>query len=99
MEPHGLDRLDIYDMKYSHLFGKTTRNLSSDSKFISHQLLTRGGFVAESAAGRYYFLPLGWRVHQKIRAIIQAEMDQAGAQEMITPTLHPLELWQETNRT
>jgi prolyl-tRNA synthetase len=26
-------------------------------------------------------------------------MDNAGAQEMITPVLHPLSLWQETNRT
>jgi prolyl-tRNA synthetase len=25
-------------------------------------------------------------------------MDNAGAQKMITPVLHPLELWQETNR-
>ena len=66
---------------------------------ISHQYLTRGGFIAESVAGRYFFLPLGWRVHEKIKAIIAEEMNAAGAQEMITPVLHPLELWQETNRT
>lgn len=85
-------------MKYSKLFGKTQYG-EVKSKFISHQLLTKGGFIAESVAGRYYFLPLGWRVYEKMRAIIKKEMDAAGAQEMITPTLHPLELWQETNRT
>lgn len=55
--------------------------------------------VQESTAGRNYFLPLGMRVHDKIMKIIEEEMDMAGAQKMITPVLHPLELWQETNRT
>ncbi|MEM7125822.1 MAG: proline--tRNA ligase [Chloroflexota bacterium] len=86
-------------MKYSRLFGKTSKSNPSDSKFISHVNLIKGGFIAESVAGRYFFLPLGWRVHEKIKAIIKDEMDRAGAQEMITPTLHPLELWRETNRT
>ncbi len=85
-------------MKYSRLFGKTTRDTVDGSKFVSHQLLTRGGFIAESSAGRYFFLPLGWRVHEKIKKIIKQEMDKTGAQEMISPVLHPLELWKETNR-
>ncbi len=86
-------------MRYSTFFGKSSKSSTINSPFISHQLLTKGGFIAESTAGRYYFLPLGWRVHQKIQQIIKEEMDKAGAQEMITPVLHPLELWQETNRT
>ncbi len=84
--------------RYSKLFGKTKKDVAK-SQFISHELLVKGGFIAESVAGRYFFLPLGWRVHEKIKKIIQQEMNQAGAQEMISPTLHPLELWQETNRT
>lgn len=86
-------------MKYSQFFGKTIKGGAGDSKFPSHALLTKGGFIAESTAGRYFFLPLGWRVHDKIKAIIKQEMDAAGAQEMSSPVLHPLELWQETNRT
>ncbi len=66
---------------------------------ISHQLLVRGGFIRESTAGRYFFLPLGWRVHEKIKRIVKEEMDGLGAQEMLSPVLHPIELWQETNRT
>ncbi len=84
--------------RYSKLFGKTRRDVSK-SQFVSHELLVKAGFIAESVAGRYFFLPLGWRVHEKIKSVIQAEMNRAGAQEMISPTLHPLELWQETNRT
>jgi len=86
-------------MKYSQLFGKSVRGEVADSKFVSHKLLVKGGFIAESTAGRFYFLPLGWRVHEKIKAVIKEEMDKAGAQEMIAPVLHPLALWQETNRT
>lgn len=86
-------------MRYSQLFGKTVREAPKDAVFPSHQLLYKAGFIRESTAGRYYFLPLGWRVHEKIRAIIKDEMDKTGAQEMITPVLHPLSLWQETNRT
>jgi prolyl-tRNA synthetase len=86
-------------MKYSGLFGKTQYGGQSGSDLISHQLLLKGGFIAESTAGRYFFLPLGWRVHEKIKQVVKEEMDAAGAQEMIAPILHPLELWEETNRT
>jgi prolyl-tRNA synthetase len=86
-------------MKYSQLFGKTLRTPPKDAVLPSHKLLFQAGFIRESTAGRYYFLPLGWRVHEKIKAIIKQEMDKTGAQEMIAPVLHPLSLWQETNRT
>ncbi|PJA47299.1 proline--tRNA ligase [Candidatus Uhrbacteria bacterium CG_4_9_14_3_um_filter_36_7] len=86
-------------MKYSRLFGKTIKESPREAGNISTKLLIQGGFIRESVAGRYYFLPLGMRVHDKIMQIIEKEMDAAGAQKMITPTLHPLELWQETNRT
>jgi prolyl-tRNA synthetase len=87
------------NMRYSSLFGKTTHGEQKGSKLKSHQLLVKGGFIRESAAGRYFLLPLGWRVHEKIKAVIKQEMDKAGSQEMLSPTLHPLELWKETNRT
>jgi prolyl-tRNA synthetase len=86
-------------MRCSRLFGKTRKEAVGDAKFISHVYLTKGGFVAESVAGRYFFLPLGWRVHEKIKTIVKEEMDRTGAQEMLSPTLHPIELWQESNRT
>ncbi len=86
-------------MKYSKLFGKTLKDSPKDATLLSHKLLYQGGFIRESAAGRYYFLPLGWRVHENVKQVIKDEMDKAGAQEMITPVLHPKELWKETNRT
>ncbi|MFH1838334.1 MAG: proline--tRNA ligase [Candidatus Kuenenbacteria bacterium] len=86
-------------MKFSNYFLKTSKTVSSDDKSISSKFLKQGGFISESVAGRYYFLPIGHRVQQKIMAIIKEEMDAVNYQEMITPILHPLELWKETNRT
>ncbi len=86
-------------MRTSTLFGKTSKNEGSDYTIASHRLLTQAGFIRESTAGRYYFLPLGQLVHNKIVDIVRKHMTIAGAQEVLMPTLHPLELWKETNRT
>src|SRR4029077_14187013 len=85
-------------MKYSNLFPKTIRQAPAGADLVSHKLLLQGGFIRESVAGRYYLLPLGWRVHQKIHDVIKEEMDKSGAQELLTPSLHPKRLWEETNR-
>lgn len=66
---------------------------------ISHKYLYQAGFIRESTAGRYYFLPLGIRVRDRVIKIIEEEMNKAGALQIITPVLHPLELWKETSRT
>lgn len=86
-------------MRYSKLFGKTTKTLPKDIQIENHKLLYQAGFIRDSVAGRYYFLPLGMRVRDKIAKVVEEEMNNAGAQKMITPVLHPIELWKETSRT
>ncbi len=86
-------------MLYSKLFGKTIKDTPKDATLTSHKLLYKAGFIRESTAGRYYLLPLGLKVQQKIQSTIKEEMDKAGGQELITPVLHPKYLWEETNRT
>lgn len=86
-------------MRMSQLFGKPSKTEGKDYTIDSHRLLVQAGFIRESAAGRYYFLPLGLRVHKKIERLVRKHMNKAGAQELTMPVLHPLELWQETNRT
>lgn len=86
-------------MRYSKLFGKTVREAPSEATMDSYKLLYQAGFIRESAAGRFFFLPLGMKVQQNIMKVVKEEMDKAGAQEMVSPVLHPLELWKETNRT
>lgn len=86
-------------MKLSQLLGRPSKTEGADYTIPSHKLLVQAGFIRESTAGRYYMLPLGVRVHEKISAIVRAHMNGTGAQEVLMPTLHPLELWKETNRT
>lgn len=85
-------------MKQSQLFAKTIKSYPKNIKINSHRLLYQAGFIRESVAGRYYFLPLGMRVRDKIVQIIEQKMNRAGAIKIITPVLHPIELWEETNR-
>ena len=85
-------------MKYSQLLGKSSKTTGSDLEIKSHRLLVQAGFMRESVAGRYYLLHLGFLVHQNIKNIVRDFMNQAQAIEVVAPTLHPLSLWQETNR-
>ena len=63
-----------------------------------HKLLVRGGYIRQVGAGLWTFLPLGWRVHQKVVQIIREEMNAIGGQEMLCPVLTPAELWETTGR-
>jgi len=85
-------------MRLSKLFGKTQRETPAEAETTSHQLLLKAGMIHQVAAGIYSYLPLGWRVLQKIADIIRDEMDKAGGQELSMSVLQPLELWQETGR-
>lgn len=70
-------------MRYSKLFGRTTKTVDSDLKIASNKFLYQAGFIRESVAGRYYYLPLGMIVRDKVAKIIEEEMDQSGAQKML----------------
>ncbi len=85
-------------MRMSQLVAPTLREDPSEAEVISHKLLLRGGFIRKLAAGVYTYLPLGFRVLNKVTAIVRDEMDRAGAQEVLMPTLLPSEVWQETGR-
>ena len=85
-------------MRYSELFGKTSREAPRDEESVNAQLLIRGGFVDKLQAGVYTFLPLGLRVLKKIENIIREEMISLGGQEVLMPTLHPKANWDITGR-
>lgn len=85
-------------MLYSTLLGKSLRQPPSGASIPSHKFLTRGGFIDQLISGVYTYLPLGWRVHQKIESIIREEMDGLGAQEILMPALQKKEQWEETGR-
>jgi prolyl-tRNA synthetase len=82
----------------SKLFLPTLREDPGDAEAVSHKLLVRGGFIRQLSAGVWTFLPVGWRVHQKIVQITREEIDAIGGQEMLCPVLTPFELWKQTGR-
>jgi prolyl-tRNA synthetase len=84
--------------RQSQLFIPTLREAPADAEAVSHKLLVRGGYIRQLSAGIWTFLPLGWRVHQKVVQIIREEMDAIGGQEMLMPVLTPAELWETTGR-
>ena len=61
-----------------------------------HKLLVRAGFIRQVWRGLWTFLPLGWRVHEKLVEIVREEMNAIGGQEMFMPVITPAELWQKT---
>lgn len=85
-------------MRYSKLFGKSTKNISADEVSLNAQLLTRGGFIRREVAGVYNLLPLGLRVLQNISNIVRDEMDKIGAQELELSSIQNKESWKKTNR-
>ena len=86
-------------MKFSKLFMPTTKESPKDATLPSHQYLVRGGFISQTGAGLYDFMPLGKIVLDKIKAIVKEEMDNAGANEMQCSFVTPLSFWDESGRS
>ncbi|MEM9165505.1 MAG: proline--tRNA ligase [Planctomycetota bacterium] len=76
----------------------TLREAPAEATTPSHQLLVRGGYIRQVAAGVYSFLPLGLRVLEKISQIVREEMNAAGAAELRMPAFVPIELYAGTKR-
>lgn len=85
-------------MKFSKIFISTTKEAPKDATLPSHQYLVRGGFVSQTGAGIYDYMPLGKIVLDKIRAVVKDEMDKSGANEVQFGFVTPLSLWQESGR-
>jgi prolyl-tRNA synthetase len=76
----------------------TEKQPPADAEAISHKLMVRAGLVRQMGAGMWSWLPAGWRVHQRVVAIVREEMDAIGAQELLLPVLQPADLWRKTGR-
>ncbi|MGA3362080.1 MAG: proline--tRNA ligase [Solirubrobacteraceae bacterium] len=76
----------------------TEKEAPADAEALSHRLMVRAGLVRQVGSGLWTWLPAGWRVHQRISAIVREEMDAIGGQEMLMPVIQPAELWKRTGR-
>ncbi len=85
-------------MRLSQMLFVTLREEPAEAEIPSHKLLVRAGFIRRIGSGIYSYLPLMWRVLQKVSQIVREEMNATGAQECLLPQLQPSELWKESGR-
>jgi len=85
-------------MRRSRAFIPTSKEAPSDAQLASHIFLSRAGFVSQTAAGLYNYMPLAKRVITKIENIINEEMSKIGAQEVELSFVTPADLWRESGR-
>jgi prolyl-tRNA synthetase len=85
-------------MLLSKLFLPLIKDLPSDAKIKSHQLMLRTGMIKQSSTGIYSWLPLGFKIMKKIEEIVRQEQNIIGAQEMLMPTIQSADIWKESGR-
>ncbi|HUC48459.1 MAG TPA: proline--tRNA ligase [Xanthobacteraceae bacterium] len=85
-------------MRLSRYFLPNLRETPKEAEIASHRLMLRAGMIRQEAAGIYTFLPLGFRVLQKVCRIVREEQDRSGAIELLMPTIQPADLWRESGR-
>ena len=82
--------------RLSSYFLPTEKEAPADAEALSHRLMVRAGLVRQVGSGLWTWLPAGWRVHQRVSAIVREEIDAIGGQEMLMPLIQPAELWRRT---
>ena len=85
-------------LRMSKLYAPTLKEDPSDAELASHRLLLRAGMMRKQDSGLYAFLPVGMRVLNKVESIVNEEMDNIGAQQILMPFVQPAELWHESGR-
>ena len=85
-------------MLLSKSFVPILKNNPSEAKIKSHQLMLRVGMIKQASAGSYSWLPLGFKIMNKIEEIVRQEQNKIGAQEILMPTIQSSEIWKESGR-
>jgi prolyl-tRNA synthetase len=85
-------------MRMTRLFSQTLRDAPAEAETAGYQLLLRAGYIRQLAAGVFSYLPLARRALDKVEAVVRAEMEAIGGQEVSMPVVHPADLWRETGR-
>ncbi|SNY63126.1 proline--tRNA ligase [Paractinoplanes atraurantiacus] len=85
-------------LRMSTLLLRTLREEPAEAEVPSHRLLLRAGYIRRAAPGGYTWLPLGKLVLDRVAAVVRAEMEAIGAQEVSFPALLPREPYETTNR-
>lgn len=85
-------------MKLKNSYFYTLREDSKEEESKSGNLLVKAGFIKKSSSGVYMIMPLGFKVLKNIEEIVRDEMNKAGAQELLMPSLIPEEVYINSGR-
>ncbi|MBI4922575.1 MAG: proline--tRNA ligase [Devosia nanyangense] len=85
-------------MRLSRYFLPVLKESPKEAEIVSHKLMLRAGMIKQQAAGSYSWLPLGFKVLNKIVKIIEEEQNRSGAVQLLMPTLQSADLWRESGR-
>ncbi len=85
-------------MRLSRSLIPTLKETPAEATIASHRLMLRAGLVRQEAAGIYAWLPAGQRVLANVARIVREQQNEAGAQEILMPTIQPADLWRESGR-
>src|SRR6056297_1342302 len=85
-------------MRMSKLYLPTLKETPAEAEVTSHKLMLRAGMIRSLGAGIYSYLPLCFRVINKIEEIVREEMDKSGAQQLLLPVMQTSSIWKESGR-
>jgi len=85
-------------MRLTEYFLPTLKEVPKDAEIVSHQLMLRTGMIRQSSSGIYIWLPFGHAVLKKIEQIVREEQVNAGAIELLMPTIQSADLWKKSGR-
>ncbi|WP_172329669.1 proline--tRNA ligase [Mangrovicoccus sp. HB161399] len=85
-------------MRLSRYFLPVLKETPAEAQIVSHRLMLRAGMIKQASAGIYSWLPLGFRVLERIQQIVHEEQERAGHIPLLMPTLQSADLWRESGR-
>ena len=85
-------------MRSSQYLLGTVKEDPADAELVSQKLMIRAGLIRKLSSGIFTWLPLGYRVLQKVETILREELNKIGAMEIQMPNVQPAELWQQSGR-
>ena len=65
---------------------------------LSHKLLLKAGYISQLSAGIFSFTPMGWRVVNNIKKVINDEMNNINCLEANLPVIQPSNIWEQSGR-
>jgi len=85
-------------MRLSRYFLPVLKETPAEAQIVSHRLMLRAGMIKQVSAGIYAWLPMGYKVLERIQQIVHEEQQRAGHIPLLMPTLQSAELWKESGR-